>query len=83
MTYQPSEEEVRHRRDVFLQKSDIYVLPDRWDSYSLEERSNWSTFRQELRDLPNQEGFPYTINWPTAPTNLNIEKPEGWPDAWP
>jgi hypothetical protein len=83
MTYQPSIEEIRHRRNVFLERSDIYVLPDRWDTYSLEERSNWSTYRHELRDLTSQSGFPNTINWPVSPVDLNVEKPEGWPDSWP
>lgn len=27
----------------------------------------WSTYRQELRDLPKQEGFPLTITWPVKP----------------
>jgi hypothetical protein len=27
----------------------------------------WVTYRQALRDLPSQEGFPYNITWPTKP----------------
>lgn len=26
--------------------------------------NNWAVYRQALRDLPQQEGFPTTINWP-------------------
>jgi hypothetical protein len=29
----------------------------------------WATYRQQLRDIPAQAGFPGTINWPTAPTS--------------
>ncbi len=27
----------------------------------------WATYRQELRDLPGQEGFPFNIRFPTSP----------------
>ena len=27
----------------------------------------WATYRQALRDVPQQEGFPETIEWPEAP----------------
>ena len=27
----------------------------------------WATYRQSLRDVPSQEGFPWTITWPTQP----------------
>lgn len=27
----------------------------------------WSSYRKRLRDLPQQEGFPFRIDWPEAP----------------
>ena len=27
----------------------------------------WATYRQELRDLPEQEGFPFNATFPTPP----------------
>jgi len=27
----------------------------------------WAVYRQNLRDVPNQPGFPVTIIWPTQP----------------
>lgn len=27
----------------------------------------WATYRQALRDVTGQEGFPWTIDWPTQP----------------
>ena len=30
-------------------------------------RNLWTTYRQALRDVPQQAGFPSTITWPTAP----------------
>ena len=29
--------------------------------------AEWATYRQALRDLPQQAGFPTTINWPVKP----------------
>ena len=29
--------------------------------------SDWSKYRQELRDLPQQPGFPFDIKFPTIP----------------
>lgn len=28
---------------------------------------SWATYRQALRDLPEQEGWPLNIEWPIAP----------------
>ena len=30
-------------------------------------KETWATYRQSLRDVPLQEGFPWTITWPTQP----------------
>lgn len=27
----------------------------------------WATYRQALRDIPAQAGFPWTVEWPTEP----------------
>lgn len=27
----------------------------------------WASYRQALRDLPRQEGFPFAVTWPTPP----------------
>jgi len=31
------------------------------------DKAVWATYRQELRDVPNQSGFPWDITWPTQP----------------
>jgi hypothetical protein len=31
------------------------------------DKAAWATYRQELRDISAQEGFPWTIEWPTQP----------------
>ena len=30
-------------------------------------KDNYASYRQALRDLPTQTGFPWTITWPTQP----------------
>jgi len=34
---------------------------------SEEQKTAWGTYRQELLDIPQQEGFPWEITWPTKP----------------
>jgi len=31
------------------------------------DKAVWATYRQALRDITTQEGFPWTITWPDAP----------------
>ena len=50
----------RAERDTLLSESDIYALADRITD-------EWKTYRQALRDLPNQAGFPDDITWPNKP----------------
>lgn len=35
--------------------------------------NHWATYRQHLRDIPSQEGFPFTIDWGTAPDKTDVE----------
>lgn len=52
----------RARRDSLLSESDWTQVAD-----APVDKAAWATYRQELRDIPAQEGFPNTINWPTEP----------------
>ncbi len=60
--------EVRLKRDKLLKDSDLYVLSDRWDSYSDEKKLRWKEYRQKLRDVP-QEFAEHLDNvfWPSMP----------------
>jgi len=57
----------RAKRDKLLAESDVMVLPDRWAAMTTEQQAAWATYRQALRDIPQQEGFPATVVWPTQP----------------
>lgn len=47
----------------------ITALKDFFDGFANITKSNIAKYRQELRDLTNQEGFPYNIVWPTKDEN--------------
>lgn len=53
---------VREQRNKLLANTDWTQLPD-----SPIDGSIWITYRQELRDIPSQPGFPWEINWPNSP----------------
>jgi hypothetical protein len=56
-------EELRGQRNVKLANSDWTQLTD---SPSVDQEE-WSEYRQQLRDVPNQEGFPFEGSWPVDP----------------
>lgn len=53
--------QVRAQRDALLAASDQMALADRITD-------EWRTYRQALRDLPAQSGFPTDVTWPVEPS---------------
>lgn len=39
-------------------------------------RGDWAEYRQALLDVPQQEGFPFSIVWPDAPNDENAQGEE-------
>lgn len=54
-------EEVRRERDKKLAATDWRASVD------LTLSTEWANYRQALRDVPSQAGFPNTITWPSEP----------------
>ena len=52
---------IRQTRDAKLATSDWRALSDNTMP------SEWTTYRQALRDVPAQAGFPNSITWPESP----------------
>jgi hypothetical protein len=52
----------RTRRNILLTQSDWTQVDD-----APVDKAAWATYRQALRDIPQQEGFPATVVWPTQP----------------
>lgn len=53
---------VRRQRDQLLLESDWTQLQD-----APVDQAAWATYRQELRDVSGQAGFPWTVVWPNKP----------------
>lgn len=54
--------QARSERNRLLSESDWTQVLD-----ASVDRDDWATYRQALRDIPQQAGFPITINWPVKP----------------
>jgi hypothetical protein len=39
----------------------------RWAALDANTQAAWATYRQALLDVPQQDGFPNTVTWPTKP----------------
>ena len=57
-----AEESVRTERNAKLSTTDWTQVAD-----APADKAAWATYRQSLRALPEQAGFPNTVTWPTAP----------------
>lgn len=55
---------IRDKRNQLLKESDWTQGKDIPDVVS----TPWATYRDALRRIPEQEGFPYSVQWPVAPT---------------
>lgn len=61
-----AEDYQRSVRNDLLAASDWTQMPD--SPLSASAKAQWATYRQSLRDVPEQSGFPDDITWPTEPT---------------
>ena len=54
---------VRCKRDLLLNESDWTQLSDA----RVADKPAWEAYRQELRDITKQPGFPHNCLWPKEP----------------
>ena len=54
--------EIRAQRNAILQQSDWTQVAD-----APVDQATWATYRQSLRDITLQDGFPENVIWPTPP----------------
>jgi hypothetical protein len=54
--------QVRAERNTKLFESDWTQVAD-----APVDKAAWAAYRQDLRDITAQAGFPWNINWPTQP----------------
>lgn len=57
--------EAREKRNALIAETDYMAMPD----YPLDDEKKAAVlaYRQALRDVPEQAGFPRQIDWPTKP----------------
>ena len=60
-----AEKNMRAKRNGLIAQSD-WVVPFYLEKGQLVPQE-WQDYRQALRDIPQQEGFPYAVIWPTKP----------------
>jgi hypothetical protein len=56
-----AEENIRNKRNQLLDDTDWMATSDNTLSAEM------ATYRQALRDITSQRGFPYEVEWPTKP----------------
>lgn len=61
LSTEESAQRVRNHRDSLLRRTDWTALSD------VTMPTEMATYRQALRDITDQEGFPLSVTWPTAP----------------
>jgi hypothetical protein len=54
---------VRQERNRRLNESDWRLSPDA----PVADKAAWVAYRQALRDVPKQAGFPFDVAWPEEP----------------
>lgn len=56
------------RNSILANEVDPIVSnPLRWAAMSQDKRVEWAAYRQALLDVPQQAGFPASVNWPSKP----------------
>lgn len=58
-------DEIREKRNTLLAESDWTILPD--SPKTDEEKTEWMTYRQTLRDVTTDFATPDSVEWPLLP----------------
>ncbi len=66
LTEEQQEMQVRAQRNSLLTLCDWTQLPDA--PLTDGEKQEWAEYRQALRDVPEQTGFPDAVVWPSTPS---------------
>jgi hypothetical protein len=65
-----SASEIRSERDALLSNfvDPLVTNPLRWAELTDAKQAEWTQYRTDLLNVPQQAGFPNTVTWPTRPT---------------
>lgn len=59
--------ELRSQRNMLLQQTDFMMVTDFYASMTAQEQTDVTTYRQALRDLPDNTSDPTDVTWPSKP----------------
>ena len=69
-------DDIRAKRDILLKRSDTdsrIIFADVWSSANTEFQDMWTTYRQQLRDLPQTIDLTLDeVQWPDEPARYEI-----------
>lgn len=65
LDYSTQENIVKLQRDKLLYESDWTQIPN--GPLTIEQQESWAVYRQQLRDITSQSGYPFNVIWPTKP----------------
>jgi hypothetical protein len=57
--------DIKNQRDKLLYESDWTQIPN--GPLTTEQQQAWADYRQQLRDITSQSGYPFNVVWPTPP----------------
>jgi hypothetical protein len=65
LDYTTQNNNIISQRDFLLYQSDWTQIPN--NPLTSEVQNQWAIYRQELRDVTSQSGYPFNVIWPTPP----------------
>ncbi len=61
-------EEIRKKRNLLIDEADTkYCNAEKWELMPEETKALWRIYKQALRDITKQEGFPLNVVFPQKP----------------
>jgi hypothetical protein len=57
--------DIKNTRNLLLYESDWTQIPN--NPLTVEQQQAWADYRQQLRDIKSQPGYPNNVIWPTPP----------------
>lgn len=64
--YDEAAQPIIQTRNQLLSISDWTQIPN--NPLTTDQQTAWATYRQELRDITTQSGYPFNVIWPTPPS---------------
>jgi hypothetical protein len=63
--YKTQAEKIVNSRNFLLEKSDWTQIPN--NALTIGQQQAWADYRQQLRDITSQAGYPFEVVWPVSP----------------